>query len=280
VETRAPAVARSFYPAAADLLRSQVRGWLDGVRLDDAERAPPPPAALIVPHAGYRYSGQVAAAAYARLDPSVNEGIRRVVLLGPAHFVPIRGVAVPSAGAFDTPLGPVPVDRSGIEAALAMPGVRIDDDAHEPEHSLEVQLPFLLETVGDRPIVPLLVGAATADLVAGVLDRVWTATGTLSVISSDLSHYLSRAAARARDRATADAIEALEPDRIGPTDACGGVAIRALLPLARARRLQARAVALATSADAGAPDDRVVGYGAFVFRPEGTPGETAGGLPS
>jgi MEMO1 family protein len=278
VETRAPAVAGSFYPAGAHLLRSQVRGWLDGVRLDAAERAAPAPAALIVPHAGYRYSGQVAAAAYARLDPS--ERIRRVVLVGPAHFVPIRGVAVPSVRAFETPLGPVPVDRPGIEAALVVPGVRIDDEAHDPEHSLEVQLPFLLETLGDRPTVPLLVGAASADLVARVLDLVWTATDTLVVISSDLSHYLSRAAARARDRATADAMEALEPDRIGPTDACGGVAIRALLALARTRRLQVRTVALATSADAGAPDDRVVGYGAFVFRPAGAPSETAGDLPS
>jgi MEMO1 family protein len=278
METRAPAVAGSFYPAGAGLLQDRVRGWLDGARVDDAERAAPPPAALIVPHAGYRYSGEVAAAAYARLDPSP-ERTRRVVLVGPAHFVPIRGVAVPSVRAFETPLGPVPVDRPGIEAALAVPGVRIDDEAHEPEHSLEVQLPFLLETLGDRPIVPLLVGAAPADLVAGVLDQVWSGPDTLVVISSDLSHYLSRATARARDRSTADAIEALDPDRIGPTDACGGIGIRALLALARTGRLRATTVALATSADAGAPDDRVVGYGAFVFRPEGTPGETGGAVP-
>jgi MEMO1 family protein len=267
MESRAAAVAGSFYPAGADLLRSQVRGWLDGVRLDDAERAAPPPAALIVPHAGYRYSGAVAAAAYARLDASP-ERIRRIVLVGPAHFVPVRGVAVPSARAFQTPLGPVPVDGPGIAAALTVPGVRIDDEAHEPEHSLEVQLPFLLETLGDRPIVPLLVGAAPADLVAGVLDQVWSGPDTLVVISSDLSHYLSRATARARDRWTADAIEALDPDRIGRTDACGGIGIRALLALARARRLRATTVVLATSADAGAPDDRVVGYGAFVFHPQ------------
>jgi MEMO1 family protein len=267
--TRPAAVAGRFYPADPDALRRQVRRWLDATAVEDTEGAAPPIAALIAPHAGYRYSGAVAAAAYARLAPVVRH-VRRVILVGPAHFVPVRGVATSGADAFDTPLGLVPVDRPGVDRALAVAGVCIDDAAHGPEHALEVQLPFLVQLLEDFAIVPLLVGVAADETVARAMEAAWARPDTIAVISSDLSHGLPRAIAERRDASTAAAIEALDPGLIGRHAACGGTGIRALLQVARARRLTARTLALATSADAGAAANRVVGYGAFVFR-EGEP---------
>jgi MEMO1 family protein len=264
--TRPAAVAGSFYPAAGTALRQQVRRWIDDIVVDDAELAAAPVGALIAPHAGYRYSGTVAATAYARLLHGAHR-IRTVVLVGPAHFVSVSGVAASGATAFATPLGAVPVDRTALARALAQPGVGVNDAAHAPEHSLEVQLPFLMEVLGDFAIVPLLVGSAMPADVARAMEAACAGTGAIAVISSDLSHYLSRAAAQARDAATAAAIAALDPRRIRRGDACGRTAIQALLHVATNRGLVPRTLALRTSADAGGADDRVVGYGAFVFRP-------------
>ncbi|HKJ93562.1 MAG TPA: AmmeMemoRadiSam system protein B [Longimicrobiales bacterium] len=254
---REPAVAGMFYPGSADALRAAVRGFLAGAR----GQGPGVPRALIAPHAGYIYSGAVAGSAYALL-PEVAGSVQRVLLLGPAHHVPVRGLAVPAADGLATPLGVVAVDRDGVARALELPGVVVSDEAHAPEHSLEVQLPFLQETLGAVPVVPLLVGVASDGDVADVLDALWS-DGTFVVVSSDLSHYHDYDTAVRRDAATAAAIEALQP--LGPRDACGRLPINSLLRVAERRGLRAHTLDLRNSGDTAGPKDRVVGYGAFAF---------------
>jgi MEMO1 family protein len=256
---RSPAVAGQFYPRDGEQLRSAVHNFLAAVqarRLDGELRA------LIVPHAGYVYSGPIAASGYAQLAGLAGR-IDRVLLLGPAHHVPVGGLAVPTADGFATPLGVVPVDREGVERAQELPGVVVSDDAHEPEHSLEVQLPFLQETLGDVSIVPLVVAMAPDEQVADVLEALWTGPATLIVISSDLSHYHDYRAATKRDAATASAIEALQPLSTG--DACGRLPINGLLRFAAGHGLRATTLDVRNSGDTAGPRDRVVGYGAFAF---------------
>ncbi len=219
--------------------------------------------ALIAPHAGYIYSGPIAATAFRLLEGK--KDIQRVVLLGPSHYVGFQGLALPQAGGFETPLGSVPVDRSAFALLEELPHVRIFDRAHEPEHCLEVELPFLQRCLPGVQIVPLLVGEAEDEEVAGALDLLWGGPETLLVISSDLSHFLDYHAAQERDRQTADAIEQLEPERVGPNDACGSRAIRGLLWAAGRRGLRARLLDLRNSGDTAGPTHRVVGYGAFAF---------------
>ena len=216
------------------------------------------PRGAIVPHAGYVYSGRVAASAYRHLT-AVRGRFRRVVLIGPAHFVPVQGVAVSAASGFETALGVLPVDEAGRAAALEVPGVSRDDAPHEPEHSLEVQLPFILETIGAVPIVPLLVGRAGTAHVADLLDALWT-PDSLLLVSSDLSHYLDVAAARARDSLTVTAILHREAAGIADSDACGSYAVRPLLATAEARNMTLTLADMGTSADAGGDPRRVVGY--------------------
>jgi len=194
----------------------------------EATEGDAPPLALVVPHAGYEYSGPVAGTAYARLRP-FSAGVRRVVLLGPAHFVALEGLAASSAAGFATPLGTVEVDDEWREAVLAFPQVHLDDAPDRREHSLEVQLPFLQRVLGDFGLLPLLAGRASAGDVATVLQAVWGGPETVVVVSTDLSHYLSRSEAVAKDRATAAAIEALDVEAIRPEDACGAVAVRGAL---------------------------------------------------
>ncbi len=259
MSVRSPAVAGLFYSDDADSLADEVRGFLA-----EAETDGPAPKAMILPHAGYVYSGPVAARGYARLR-RVRDIVTRVVLIGPSHYVPLRGLAVSSAEAFTTPLGPVPVDRPAVERLLGLPQVTVSDQAHHREHSLEVHLPFLQKALDWFAIVPLVAGDATADEVAEALDLVWGGPETLIVISSDLSHFHTYAVARDEDARTAAAIEALEPDRIGDDQACGRVPIRGLLQLARRQGLVARTIDLRNSGDTAGPKNRVVGYGSFVF---------------
>ena len=259
MSVRSPAVAGLFYSDDADTLAEDVRGFLTHA---DAGRAAPK--ALILPHAGYVYSGPVAASGYARLRP-VRETVTRVVLIGPSHFVPLRGLAVSTSDAFVTPLGPVPLDRAAIERLLELPQVCASDSAHLREHSLEVHLPFLQQVLDTFAIVPLVVGDATAEEVAEVLERVWGGLETLIVISSDLSHYHDDATARRLDAATSAAIESLAPMGITDEQACGRVPIMGLLRAARRHSLTASTIDLRNSADTAGPADRVVGYGAFVF---------------
>jgi AmmeMemoRadiSam system protein B/AmmeMemoRadiSam system protein A len=207
----------------------------------------------------------VAATAYARLQPWRDE-ITRVVLLGPAHRVPVRSMAVSSADGWDTPLGRVPVDGDGRAVVAGLPGVEVDDEAHGPEHSLEVELPFLQRALtGPFSVLPIVVGHAPVAEVAAVLDAVWGGDETLVVISSDLSHYEDYATAADHDRRTADNILAGRLDAIGPHDACGAFGVRGLLAAARARRLDIELVDLRSSGDTAGPPDRVVGYGSFVL---------------
>jgi MEMO1 family protein len=258
---RAPAVAGTFYPADAARLRATVAGCLAPANGAPADR---PPKALIAPHAGYVYSGAVAGHAFAAIQGGGTQ-VRRVVVIGPAHFVPVRGLAVPSAEAFRTPLGDVPLDGEAIAAIVDLPQVALADAPHRPEHALEVELPFLQAILGDFALVPLLVGDATGDELAGVLDRLWGGPETLIVISSDLSHYEAYASAKQHDDATAAAIERFDDAALGPRDACGYLPIAGLLVEARRRGMRIERLDLRNSGDTAGPKDQVVGYGAWAF---------------
>jgi AmmeMemoRadiSam system protein B len=259
IRIRQTAVAGSFYPAEADELRVEVQRLLDSVHA----HAGPAPRALVVPHAGYIYSGPVAAAAYERLRPW-RHNYRRVLLMGPCHRVALSGMAVSGADYFQTPLGDVPLDRKSI-ASLSHPDLAVADDAHFAEHSLEVQLPFLQSVLDSFTLVPIVVGDARPQAVSEVIDALWEDPETLVVISSDLSHYLDYQTARSRDRTTCYAIEALEGSRIGATDACGATPLQGLLIAAGRRGLRAVTLDLRNSGDTAGPQERVVGYGAWMF---------------
>jgi len=257
-DVRPAAVAGAFYAADPDRLRQNVAGLMAAV----PERARPSPQALIAPHAGYVYSGPTAAHAFAALRDSASAP-RRVVVIGPAHYVAVRGIAVPTASTFATPLGRVPVDRETLARVTDLPWVAAADAPHAPEHALEVELPFLQTVLGSFSLVPLLVGDAAPQEVDDTLDRVWDES--LVVVSSDLSHYLGYAAAQRRDAATADAIERRDWAALGPNDACGFRAVAGLLRQAERRGLTAERLSLCNSGDTAGPRDRVVGYGAWAF---------------
>ncbi len=259
---RRPAVAGQFYPGESQRLRRQVETYLADVKTPVQKNGGRPPKAIIAPHAGYIYSGPIAASAYAHLAAS-GPDVRRVILLGPAHWARVQGLAASSADAFATPLGAVPIDRPAQDQILALAQVRVADEAHVREHCLEVQLPFLQVIFDDFTVVPLAVGAADPEQVAEVIEQLWGAEETVVVISSDLSHYLDYRTAVEIDRATSLAIEALRP--LAEGQACGRQAINGLLQLARQRGLAARTVDLRNSGDTAGSRDRVVGYGAYVF---------------
>lgn len=255
--SRPPAVAGYFYPAE----RVQLEATLTSM-LAEAGTEGGAPKALIAPHAGYVYSGPVAARAYALLA-GARYRIRRVVLLGPAHRVYVRGLALPSVQRFDTPLGSVPLDDEAVRRLRALPQVEVSDAAHEAEHSLEVHVPFLQHLLDDFTLVPLVVGEATPEEVAEVLQTLWGGDDTLIVISTDLSHYHDYATARRIDAATSAAIEHLEFESIGPEQACGCMPLRGLLHLCRKTGLRVRRLDLRNSGDTAGSRDRVVGYGAY-----------------
>lgn len=259
IRVRPPALAGAFYPRQASELSRELRRLLSGVEPPDSPRIK----ALIAPHAGYIYSGPIAASAYASIT-GLRGRIKRVVLLGPAHRVPLNGLALPAVDAFATPLGVVPVDPAAILALAGMSQVSENLAAHELEHSLEVQLPFLQTLLEDFKVVPLLVGDAAASEVAQVLDALWGGPETLLVVSSDLSHYLSYDAARAIDRQTAQAILDLAPS-VSLEQACGGMPINGLLLAARLHGLTPQLLDLRNSGDTAGDQQRVVGYGAFSF---------------
>ena len=252
-----------FYPAAPGALRAQVAAFLAGAGAgDDAARLPPK--LLITPHAGYEYCGAVAAHAYALLGRRREPIISRVVLLGPAHRVAVRGLAAPEADAFETPLGQVALDVAALASLDDLPQVVRNDRVHEHEHSLEVQLPFLQTLLGSFTLVPLVVGDASAEAVAQVLERLWGSEETLIVISSDLSHYLPYEQAQAIDRATAQRILRLDAG-LAPHEACGAAAINGALLAAHRHGLAPRLLDLRNSGDTAGDRDRVVGYGALAF---------------
>jgi len=259
VTVRPAAVAGTFYPADPHALSDQVAGFLR----DGAAGSGAAPKAVIAPHAGYVYSGPIAGSAFRAIAPAAAT-IERVVLLGPAHFLPIRGMALPGQQSYGTPLGAVRIEPEGAQASLRLPQVRVIPEAHAREHSLEVELPFLQSLLGEFVLVPLAVGDATGEEVAEVLDRLWGGPETLIVISSDLSHYLPYPAAQRADRATADEILALGGP-LDPRQACGAAPINGLLEAARSRGLVPELLDLRNSADTAGDPSRVVGYGAFAF---------------
>jgi AmmeMemoRadiSam system protein B/AmmeMemoRadiSam system protein A len=259
ISVRAPAVAGAFYPAATAPLQAQIAQLLAAARPPRPQR----PKALIAPHAGYVYSGPVAANAYAQLAP-FRKDYARVVLLGPAHRVYVRGLALPEADAFATPLGEVALDCEAIAAIRHLPQVRISDDAHAHEHSLEVHLPFLQQALAGFTLAPLAVGEASAEQVAEVLGLLWGDHRTLIVISSDLSHYLPYAQARTIDEQTARMILSMAP-QINHQQACGATPVNGLLLEARGRGLRPELLDLRNSGDTAGDKSRVVGYASFAF---------------
>jgi len=264
MSVRAPAVAGVFYPADATELAAEVDRHLAAGRARVARAGAIRPKALIVPHAGYVYSGPIAGTGYAALGDAAAQ-IRRVVLVGPAHRVRVAGLAASTASAFVTPLGAVAVEHGPLVPLLASGAVGELDLAHAAEHSLEVQLPFLQRVLGELSIVPLAVGAASDEGVAEVLDELWGGPETLIVVSSDLSHYHDYDTAVRLDAETADAITALTPGRLGRDAACGRVAIGGLLLAAARNALHPRLLDLRNSGDTAGSRDEVVGYGAFAF---------------
>ena len=256
---RKPAVAGLFYPDNPGELHTLVTGYLAAVTASGAI-----PKAIIAPHAGYIYSGPVAASAYARVQ-SARGLITRVVLLGPAHRVGFQGLAFSSADYFQTPLGRISIDQEAIKKISHLPQVHEMEVAHAQEHSLEVHLPFLQEVLGDFDLVPLVVGDAEPNEVAEVLNLLWGGEETLIVISSDLSHYHDYKTAQKMDRATSQSIEQLRPEAIDYDSACGRNPVNGLLLLVQKLGLKAKTVDLRNSGDTAGPRDRVVGYGAYII---------------
>jgi AmmeMemoRadiSam system protein B/AmmeMemoRadiSam system protein A len=270
--TRPAAVAGMFYTGDPHMLAAEVDRLLASAAAP-RENAPTPKV-LVVPHAGYVYSGPVAASAYALLAPW-REKIRRVVLLGPTHRVALRGLAVPTVSAFTTPLGAVALDRAALARLGTLPQVKPSDAAHAQEHALEVQLPFLQRALGAFTLVPLAVGDASAAEVAEVLEQVWGGDETLVVISTDLSHYLPYAEAQLQDRATVERILRLDP-HLDHGAACGATPLAGALLAARTHGLLPRLLDLRNSGDTAGERSRVVGYCALAFEPRRSAPETAG----
>ncbi len=263
--TRPPAVAGMFYPAEPASLAVAVRDYLDTSNPTAHEQHQRGPIkALIVPHAGYQYSGSIAATAYRLLSES-NNGISRVILLGPAHRVYVEGMAIPDAKAFDFPGGTIPLDLSALTAIRQMPGVRVSNEAHAAEHCLEVQLPFLNEVLGEFELTPFVVGTCPSLQVAAVLDRLWGGSETLIVVSSDLSHYLPYTTACEIDRRTSSSI-VNRSIHLDSAEACGAHAINGLMVIAHQKELTVEALDVRNSGDTAGDRSRVVGYGAFALR--------------
>ena len=257
---RKAAVAGTFYPKDTDALRAEVQGYLTAAGTPSGSV----PKAIIAPHAGYRYSGAIAAKAYARLKPVAGK-ITRVVLLGPCHRVAVRGLALSGADYFETPLGRIEIDKSAEAEIASLPQVSVSAPTHLAEHALEVHLPFLQELLGTFKLVPMVVGVTSPELIAEVLNKLWGGPETLIVISSDLSHFLDYAAAQEIDKRTASAISTLDPGKIESAGACGRYPVGGLLHLAKSRGMTVETIELKNSGDTAGTKDRVVGYGAWAF---------------
>ncbi len=260
MKTRSPAVAGMFYPGRGAELAECVEEMLAGAVAGTQSSTPK---VLIVPHAGYSYSGPIAASAYCLLHAQ-RQSIKRVVLLGPAHRVYLTEMALPSALSFATPLGEVPVDRDAVTAALTLPGVVVSDEAHATEHSLEVHLPFLQTMLESFSVLPVVVGQCSSERVAALFEVFWGGGDTLIVVSSDLSHYLPYAEARSTDARTTELI-LQQSSELSGEQACGAYAINGLMRVARRRRLWVEALDVRNSGDTSGDRSRVVGYGSYVL---------------
>lgn len=257
---RSPGVAGSFYPADPATLANTVRELLAHA----PTKPVPVPKAIIAPHAGYIYSGPIAATIYKTLLPH-KDSITRVVLLGPAHRVGFMGIAISKFNAFATPLGAVTIDLVAVDTALKVTGVKVFEHAYDMEHCLEVQLPFLQSILSKFSLVPCVVGAAEPEQVANLLQQLWGGPETLIVISSDLSHYYDYATAQQLDATTTQAILNLTPEQIQDHQACGSLPIKGLLLAVARLHLQVQVLDLRNSGDTAGDKKSVVGYGAYHF---------------
>ena len=263
VSIRRPAIAGTFYPGDAGVLARDVDAMLAAAQPAASVAALKVPRAIIAPHAGFIYSGPIAASIYALIEPA-RARIKRVVLLGPTHRVAMHGIALPGVDAFATPLGKVAIDTEAVKKLMALPFIGANAEAHRLEHSLEVQLPFLQKVIDDFVLIPLAVGHASAQQVAEVIDLLWGGDDTLVVISSDMSHYLPYADAQGTDRATAQAIVDLRTD-IDHEQACGATPVTGLNLFAQQHGLTPRLIDLRNSGDTAGDKSRVVGYGSFAY---------------
>ena len=259
VKIRRAAVAGAFYPQSAGQIRVDVMRYLSEVKTKAGA-----PKAIVAPHAGFVYSGPVAASVYARLK-NRNHNIERVILLGPSHKVGFYGIAASSAEFYETPLGQIPIDKKATEKIVRLPQVNILDKAHAGEHSLEVHLPFLQILLDEFLLVPLVVGVTKPVDVSEVLEELWGGDETLIVISTDLSHFHDYETAKKMDAKTCHAVESLRPQDIKNDDACGRYPVSGFLHLARAKGLKAETVDLRNSGDTAGAKNSVVGYGAWAF---------------
>lgn len=259
-QVRQPAVAGMFYPADKQSLKSDIQHYLQQANSKQNIIAK----AIIVPHAGYMYSGPIAASAYKQILP-FKDKITRVVLLGPSHRVAFHGLAAPQSDFFNTPLGNIPIDHKGIGLLAGLPQVITSDQAHLDEHSLEVQLPFLQEVLNEFSLIPLVVGDAERHEVAEVINKLWSDEHTLIVISTDLSHFHNYNEAKQLDSATSDAIVNLKSDLIDYEDACGRNGLKGMLTVAEEKNLSVKLLDLRNSGDTAGDKGRVVGYGAYVI---------------
>jgi len=257
---RRPAVSGQFYPDDPTELKALLNQMFQQARPSNPSHVK----AVIAPHAGFIYSGPVAASAYQVLK-SQAEQIKRVILLGPSHRVGFYGMATSSAAKFEMPQGYIPLDREAIHLIRSLPQVMENDQAHLFEHSLEVQLPFLQTVLNDFTLVPLVVGECPPDQVAEVLELLWGGDETLIVISSDLSHYNPYPIAQQQDQKTSEAIVNMQPQQIEYGDACGRNPVNGLLVSAKKHGLSSQMVDLRNSGDTAGSRDRVVGYGAYLF---------------
>lgn len=257
---RPAAVAGLFYPASSDELVQMVNNELSQVILKSEHH----PLALIVPHAGYIYSGAIAASVFKYLQ-NFRSTIKRVLLIGPSHRVAFHGLALSNADFFQTPLGSVNIDKHGQEKLLNIPDIQLLDQAHANEHSLEVQLPFLQHVLDDFSLIPIVAGHASAELVAQAIDTIWDGAETLVVISSDLSHYHDYKTAQQLDNATSKAIVNLDYSTIASANACGYVGVNGLLLFAKNRHLKASIIDVRNSGDTAGDKTSVVGYGSYLF---------------
>ena len=258
--SRPTAVAGLFYPANANELADLVNIELSTATVKPEHH----PLAIIVPHAGYIYSGSTAASVFKYLE-ALRSSIKRVLLIGPSHRVPFQGLALSNADFFQTPLGPIRIDKHAQEKLLTVPDIHILNQAHANEHSLEVQLPFLQQVLDDFALIPIVAGHASPELVAQAIDAVWDGNETLVVISSDLSHYHDYKTAQQLDNFTSRAIVELDYTAIQSANACGYVGINGLLLFAQQHHLKASTVKLCNSGDTAGDKDSVVGYGAYLF---------------
>jgi AmmeMemoRadiSam system protein B len=256
---RQPAVAGVFYPVNTKQLHQMLDRYLKDAKTDAKV-----PKAIIVPHAGYVFSGSVAATAYARLIQA-RDLIKRVIIIGPSHRVVFKGLAVSRADTFTTPLGKIPVDLKAVEAIAKLPFVDYLEEAHTYEHSLEVHLPFLQETLNVFSIVPIVAGDASPDQVGQVIETLWGGDETLIVISSDLSHYHDYESAIKLDQTTSEVIEKRQYEHLNYESACGKVPVSGLLKVAREKLLSIKTIDLRNSGDTAGDKSRVVGYGAYVI---------------